>query len=224
MDSVRAITPQQRQAAQEERQRERSELIRRQRMSDEETAREEEERREAFISNALRRINTSLAEGRTACIYATHHVGVQYSVFGKIGGTPFSASSLMELGWDGWELVGTVPATTGIPLTNGPSGHKSYAGGIGGLVEGMHILLRFPVTQRMIDSRPEAVVSLLEQLYEAKASLSTVKHQTPSMESGHTPPQAGGGGSGGFVAFGYSRTTIIESDDGDDGGGDFDFE
>lgn len=224
MDAVRAITPQQRQAAEEERQKERSELIRRRKMSDEEAAREEEERREAFISNALRRINISIAEGRAACLYATHHVGVQYSVFGKIGGTPFSAASLMELGWDGWELVGAVPATTGIPLTNGPSEHKTYAGGIGGLVEGMHILLRFPVTKFMVDSRPEAVVSLLEQLYEANASRPAVEHKTPSMDSGHTPTQAGGGSSGGFVAFGYSQTTIIESEDADDGGSDFDFE
>lgn len=98
----------------------------------------------------------------------------------------------------------------------------TYGGGIGGLVEGMHILLRFQVTRQLMESRPDAVVSLLAQLYERQSTEPSAAHVGISIEPGSTPQSSSGGG-GGFVAFGYSRTVIEDSDSGDDGGGDFDF-
>ena len=216
------ITPQQRQQAEEERKKVRAEAERQRLMSDEEKVAAAARRKDDYVQGALSRIQLSIEEGRPACIYTTHHIGTQYSVFGKTGGTPFTATSLFEMGWDGWEVVGMVPATTGIPLTNGSGNFMTYGGGIGGLVEGMHILLRFQVTRQLMESRPEAVLSLLAQLYDRHSTEPTAANVGISIEPGSTPPSPGGSG-GGFVAFGYSRTVIEDSDSGDDGGGDFDF-
>jgi hypothetical protein len=237
---VRSVTTEQRQQARRER-----EEARRERHTELEREREEaklqrerevqliqEERiararqqEDDYVEAALIRIRRAVQEGRPASLFRTHFIGAPYTVFGQMGGSPLQAGELAEFGWDGWEVVGSVPATTGIPLTNSSGQIQTYAGGIGGLVEGIHLLLRLEVTSELLNSRPEFIDAFLREEYAVRRSTKASEPSAITIRPGQAPPQSGGGGGGGFVAFGYSRTVITESDggDGDDGGGDFDF-
>ena len=107
-DQLRAVTPAQRHEADRRRQAQRHEIEWRARQSDEDYVREEKEKENAFIASAISTLEETIAEGRPACLYRPHHLSAPYSVFGKPGGAPFSADSLLDLGLHGWEIVTSV--------------------------------------------------------------------------------------------------------------------
>ena len=136
-----------------------------------------------------------------------------------------SADSLLDLGLHGWEIVTSVPATTGIPLLNGANQHQSYGGGIGGLIEGVYLVLKFVVTKELLTDRRTHLENMLREIYQVHKSIPTAQQRSVNLTPGYSNPPAPGSSAGGnFVAFGMSRTVFADSEtESDDGGGDFDF-
>lgn len=129
--------------------------------------------RRLFVDQALARMTTSLHEGRTPYLHAIETIASEYSVDGRLGGHPADVQLIAEYGWDGWEIVATIPRTVGMSLRNAKTGKVSYGGGIGGLVAGAVVLLRLPVTTQLLEQRPEVAVRVLEQLYDRRDQAGT---------------------------------------------------
>ncbi|TEX51621.1 MAG: hypothetical protein B7C55_04610 [Actinomycetales bacterium mxb001] len=202
------------------------------RRSDEELREAHQQAQNAFIDGALKRLERSIREGRSPCLFRVAALDSQYSIFGQVGGSPFSSRTLNELGWDGWEVVGVVPRTTGIPLTNSIGRSSSYGGGIGGIVDGAHLLLRFPVTEQLMTHNMsflrQVLAGLFDQERSARFAATSASVVTPPVgsggpgNSGGVAPGAAAAAGGAFFAIGVSHT-IEDDSGGEDAGGDFDF-
>lgn len=78
-----------------------------------------------------------------------------------VGANP-SMGELQSLGLRGWELVSSIPVTFGASLYNQVGANTVNASAYAGLVVGAELLLRRPVTKRMIDEDPETVEELIK--------------------------------------------------------------
>ena len=230
---VLKITPDQRRRADEERFRRHAEEDRRRQMSDEERRREIERSQEEYIAQAIARMEQAITEGRTPALHRLVLMPSDYSFMGQSGGARPDVMLLAEAGFDGWETIGVIPRTTGLPLTNAASGRSFYGGGVGGLTDGAYLLLRLPVTARLLEDRREFVASILRTMHDAQASVrpgsSLPQVPTGDMNVGAgagSTNAAAAGAAGAFFAIGVSRAMDEIADTiGDmtsDGGGDFD--
>ena len=185
--------------------------------------------RDAYVDDAMKRIEQSVREGRFPSLFMVSVVDSQYTLFGQVGGSAFSSRPLNTLGWDGWEIVGVLPRTTGVPLTNAIGSSSAYGGGIGGIVDGAHLLLKFPVTQELIGQRRAFLERLLSSLFEQERHarlLQPSRVQAPMGTVDRT--QAGGAvpatvAGGAFVAFGVTQALEEVDSQGESDGGGFDF-
>jgi hypothetical protein len=89
-----------------------------------------------------------LKAGQPIVIYKSIYIPVDSYVNDEQLGT-FDIRELQAAGLAGWEIVSTVPRTTGIGLKNtsfGSSMGTSWGAGIGGNILGVHVLLAKKVT------------------------------------------------------------------------------
>lgn len=228
---IRSLTPAQRAQADAERLARLATEEERARHSDKELREAHQQAQDVFVDGALKRLERSLREGRSPCLFRVAALDSQYSIFGQVGGSPFSSRVLDELGWDGWEVVGVVPRTTGIPLTNSIGRASSYGGGIGGIVDGAHLLLRFPVTEQLMTHNGSFLRQVLAGLFDQERSArlmgASAAVVSPPIGSGgpSTPAaaqSAAAAAGGAFFAIGVSHT-YEEGGGGEEAGGDFDF-
>jgi thiol-disulfide isomerase/thioredoxin len=104
---------------------------------------EKEEERIRFMANDIWRMVES---GQEAYIYESIYIPVDSTINEESYASLFDITLLKRMGLQGWGIVSVVPRTVGIGLTNetysiGP-GLKSWGGGIGGNVVGVHVILR----------------------------------------------------------------------------------
>ncbi len=228
---VQQLTPDQRRRAEEERQRKRAEEMRLQALGVEERRAEQEAHRRAYIDSAMARMRVSLSEGRTPSLHRLILMPTEYSFMGQAGGAQPNVMLLADAGWDGWEIAGVFPRTTGLALTNTSGRQSFYGGGAGGLTDGAYLLMRLPVTQALLSSRPEYVEAILSAMHDLSGTTQRTA-AAPRIEPGQmggprgNAPAAAAGG----VIFAYGVTHTVYEDDGSDhgdgggdGGGDFDF-
>jgi hypothetical protein len=67
----------------------------------------------------------------------------------------FTLDKVEELGAQGWQLVGIVPRTVGVALTNvsiGSVSGNSWGAGMGGNIDGVYMVMQLTVTVENIDS------------------------------------------------------------------------
>jgi hypothetical protein len=231
---VRLITPEQR----EEHKRLERERIAEERRRASQTAQEIEDERQRlkteFVSEAMSRMERSITEGRTPALHTVHVMAAQYSIDGQLGGTPVNVMPWEAMGWDGWEVVAAFPRTTGSALNNLVGNRAVYGGGIGGLVDGVHLVLRLPITARLLEQRREFVEQILSTIYEGGTGEhgSFVRPVLPVGVLSNEPTVTGmsaAASGGAFIGFGITQTFSSESeeqDSGAEGGGDsgsFDF-
>lgn len=230
---VLRITPEQRRGVAEERRRKREEEERLARLTDEERRAGEERSRSQYANAAMTRIERTLSEGRTPAIYRSVLMATDYSFMSQLGGARPDVLPLAELGWDGWEIVGIVPRTTGIALTNLSGGQSFYGGGVGGLTDGAYVLMRLPITAVLLAERREYLIMVLRSMHDGRGGVSSPP-ATPLVPPGDLRPGPGSSPRGApvaaaaggmFVAYGVTHTVYEDggSDGSDFDGGDFDF-
>jgi len=123
------------------------------RFTEEERQQQREALRQEFISTALDRIELSLQEGRVPALHDVVFMNTEYTLGEESGGVSPEPHQWASMAWDGWEVVATVPHTAGVPLVNRVAGQNVYAGGIGGIVNGVYLLMRFPISQQLLETR-----------------------------------------------------------------------
>lgn len=99
-----------------------------------------------YVAACKALIASNLAVGRPAYLHNSVYLQVDSEVMGEPAGV-WDIALLQSLGMEGWEIVGIVPRTSGIGLTNTTAGTRypetSWGGGIGGNIVGAYILLRY---------------------------------------------------------------------------------
>lgn len=167
-ERIRSVTPEERAAQQAAFLKEAEDLERARKAA--EVARQEEADRlqQEYVDEALQRMRQAVAEGRTPSLMVVEYIRSHYTVDTQEGGAVPDARSLFEYGLDGWEVVSTFPHTTGKVLTNSSAGSTSYGGGLGGLVDGVYVLLRLPVTAALLETRPHVVADAIVRVYESR--------------------------------------------------------
>jgi len=226
---VLQITPDQRRKAVEARQREYQEARRLRDLTREQRVAELEALRRNYIDSAMARMRQSLAEGRTPALHRLILMPTEYSFMGQSGGSQPNVMLVAEAGWDGWEIAAVLPRTTGLALSNDAGRQSFYGGGVGGLTDGAYLLMRLPVTQALMDARPEYIETILgamSELSQATPSAAATPHIRPGDMGGGGvgAPVAAAGGA--FIAYGVTHTVYTDegAGEGHDGGGDFDFD
>jgi hypothetical protein len=186
VEQIRAITPEERQARADEERREREELFRARREAEAAEQARADQLRQEYVDEALSRMRQAVVEGRTPSLMVVEFLPSHYTVDGQEGGTPPDARSLFEYGLDGWDVVATFPHTTGKALTNNSGAATSYGGGLGGLVDGVYVVLRLPVTAALLDARPGVVADAIVRVYESRGRHQAIEKQV-TLRSGSLP-------------------------------------
>jgi hypothetical protein len=78
----------------------------------------------------------------------------------------FDVQQLRTLGWAGWRIVGIVPKTIGIGLTNksiGSSTGETWGAGLGGNVAGVYVLIELGVSSLQADGLRETIRAHVER-------------------------------------------------------------
>lgn len=116
--------------------------------------RQDEERRREHAAAQWELIETTLKLGRPAYLYQAIYIPVDSTVNEEPVGV-FDITDLQGLGYEGWEIVATIPKTLGLGLANSSFGSTmgtTWGGGMGGNVVGVYVLMKFPVTASSVDA------------------------------------------------------------------------
>ena len=123
-------------------------------------------RYEAFIAERLSQLQSLLEQGVTPYLYSMLFINAQSTMNGQTIGSVPDLTQIQQYGWLGWEAVGTVPSTYGEALKNvsyGASSGETWGAGIGGLVVGSYVLMRFAITQKVLEVQRDYIVNLLKE-------------------------------------------------------------
>jgi hypothetical protein len=116
-----------------------------------EALRRAEEENQQFEEMVVQRLNDwenrtkeRLAKGEKIMIYRYSYITVDSTV-NKMAINDWNFYPLMKAGLEGWQILGVVPKTSGIGLTNsqtsGYSTSQVWGGGMGGNVSAVYVLL-----------------------------------------------------------------------------------
>ena len=130
-----------------------------------ENARLEQEQAAAALSDSIRQTVDALVDQAKSGAAIYLHESVYLPVDSVVTEQPlaqaFDVDPLRSLGWAGWRVVGVVPKTVGVGLTNtsfGASSGETWGAGLGGNVAGVHVLLELEVSP----SRAEALRPIIQ--------------------------------------------------------------
>lgn len=139
------------------------------REAEEERRRQEEvarqQRFEKFKEDRIAELHALVKQGVTPYLYSMIFINAQSTMNGETVGQLPDLTEMQQYGWLGWEAVGTVPSTYGEALKNvsyGASSGTTWGAGIGGIVVGAYVLMRFAITQGVLEERQSYIVSLIE--------------------------------------------------------------
>lgn len=198
-------------------------------------ARELEERTQAFVSGCVAQMEQAHAVGLIPNLVQYRTVNTTFSIQSEVKGQPPSfAAYLADLSM-GWEIIGMIPHTEGVALFNRTnSGVTSYAGGFGGLVSAVYMVMQLKVTPELLRHNRDYIEAVVRSQYEDGTSVIP----EGGTLGAHPVGQLGGMSTAGRVAMGMAGGVIIGSAisdiagmgdvggtdagfDGGDGGGDF---
>lgn len=204
-----------------------------------EQARRESEEREqriaAFVDDCLSQMDRAhylkLEPSLTMCkVVETTH-----SIHGNRAGRPPNLSALAGDLALGWEIMSIIPHTEGVGLINRMgNGNQIYAGGIGGLVTAVYVVLRLRVSPRLLELHRPYIEAVLRAQYEDGSSVISVGDEFTQEAGGSsttsfsTMGQVAAGAAMGVVAGSIVSDLQgggdLGADEGGDDFGDFDFE
>lgn len=131
-------------------------------------AEERAERRSRVINSELGKIKSRLKQGRPVFLQNSIYVTINSVVEAGGGVTefnPFDDSRVAQAGIDGWRVVGVAPRTKGSALQNYEGFAKAWAGGIGGNVVGVYVMMEFELTEGNLQDSMSIVEQVLERAY-----------------------------------------------------------
>lgn len=106
--------------------------------------------RQEIFDHEYEQVAATVAAGSDAYLYRSVYLAVDSIHDEEAIADEFDIEPVRMLGRMGWEIVSVVPRTLGTSLENisiGASSGTTYGGGIGGTVAGVHVLLRYRITQ-----------------------------------------------------------------------------
>jgi hypothetical protein len=110
---------------------------------------EKAERQQAALDIA-KSIKKQLVAGKQVTLYDSIYLDVDSRVVDNDICKHFHLGLLHKLGIEGWEVIGVIPRTIGIALTNTTTGTNScgttWGAGVGGNVVGVYVLIKFTAT------------------------------------------------------------------------------
>ena len=149
-----------------------------------ERQRREEEHARQLATDRANSLRDRCATGTRMFLYESVYIPVNSRIDDQEVCPSFDIDQLRELGLEGWEIVQVVPRTMGMSLINKnlvggiSTGVDAYAGGIGGTVIGVHVILRLEANP----AHPPSMAALVAF---------AASHPTLSFtESGGTPIRA----------------------------------
>ena len=116
---------------------------------------EEIDRRSAAMTTA-KALKRRILAGEPVYLYENVYLDVNSRVVDESVCRQFSIEPLCKLGLEGWEVMGIVPRTVGIALTNrsfGSSSGETWGAGVGGNIVGVYVLLRLVATPTSCSDR-----------------------------------------------------------------------
>lgn len=123
-----------------------------------------QQRYDAYISKRFQELHDLVDQGAEPCLYDIIVISTQSSMNkNRIGQAP-NLDEIRQYGLAGWEAIATIPSTYGEALTNTSYGSQSgttWGAGVGGLVIGAYILMRFTITKGILESRRTYIESLM---------------------------------------------------------------
>ena len=190
-------------------------------------ARELEERTSAYVDESLAQIRTALERGLTPSLLTVETLTTTYALNGAMSGAPPDMTRLAVYAANGWETLATIPQTEGTGLTNRTgNGGTIWAGGVGGLVTGVYVVLRLPLTREFLEANEQYVRDAVRAQYVDGVStgLLTAGFAPPTLQEGRnagsTLVNVGLGVAGGFLVADAVGDMMGGGDVGDfDGGG-----
>lgn len=109
----------------------------------------------SWIEERVNDFCSVLAPHKPLFLYQRVFRPVDSSVDKSLLAPSFTLDSVEELGMQGWQLVGIVPRTVGIALTNvsiGSISGNTWGAGMGGNIDGVYMVMQLTVTVENIDS------------------------------------------------------------------------
>jgi len=131
----------------------------------------ESQRREAEeLFESKHRIVESLIEqaksGTSLYLHESVYLPVDSVITEQQLAESFDVGPLRNLGWEGWRIVGVIPKTIGVGLTNksiGSSYGETWGAGLGGNVAGAYVLLELEVNSLRAESLRPTIQSHVER-------------------------------------------------------------
>lgn len=90
------------------------------------------------------------------------------TVPGEVTGSGWSVNAYDDMevrlaGLEGWKVVGVVPHTAGLVLANKDGFHSIWAGGSGGNVVGVYVLMELEINANNVSRLEKEVLEFLEE-------------------------------------------------------------
>lgn len=114
----------------------------------------QEENLNSFVAACLSQIEEAHRMGLNPSLLATRAMSTTFSLWGKQAGSPPRVAGFLADLTLGWEVISTIPHTEGVSLTNKTgAGNTIYAGGMGGMVTSVYVLMRLPITPALMQEK-----------------------------------------------------------------------
>ena len=123
-----------------------------------------QQRYQAYVKGRLDEMHSLVDQGVNPFLYDVIVISAQSRFNEKNIGAAPNLDELRSYGWAGWDIVGIIPSTYGEALTNtsyGASSGTTWGAGVGGLVIGAYVLLKFEITRGVLEQRRDYIVSLV---------------------------------------------------------------
>ncbi len=128
---------------------------------------ERDQARHRFIETGLSEIRNTLNDGREPYLYRFFFLDSAFIVDGEVVGFGPDSLTIATWGWQGWEAVGTLSRTQGLALRNTQGFATSYGGGMGGLIDGVHVLFRRRISPSEFEHGDGRIRNLLAEIFDS---------------------------------------------------------
>jgi hypothetical protein len=125
---------------------------------------EEERERKAIIESEVKRITEDTNQGFSCYLHRSYYVTVPSQVIGSDWSVyAYDDTEVRLAGLEGWKVVGVVPHTSGMVLTNKDGFNSIWAGGSGGNVVGVYVLMELEINSNNVSKLESEILEYLEE-------------------------------------------------------------
>lgn len=204
-------------------------LVRQQEIENQE-AKERDLQAADFVNQSMTHIRNALSAGLQPSLLRVEVLSTTCSLNGSMSGSPPDVRQIAAYAAHGWEVLTTIPQTEGVGLTNRTgNGNTVWGAGVGGLVTGVYLIMKLPITAAYLQKNEDYVRSAVRSYYVEGVSsqVSGASFAPPSFDQGQNVmsnlANAGLGVAAGLLVTDAVAGLVDSIGDGgfDAGGGDF---